>query len=133
MVASIENLSIEAAVLPLSNLAVEFEKPIGECKSRREADPYTRIVLPDGRRMRVTDRFWSSFSSLHNLGRSVFAFFSHGEVFERITRNTGNSVRLAFESAESGGRMLSCTNPAKPLLRLDEVRELVNEYDGGAV
>jgi len=130
MVAPIENLKIDSMVVPLNSLSVEFERSPKEFKSRRDGDRQTRIVLPDGRRMHVSDRFWSSFSSLHNLGRSVFAFFSHGEVFERITQNTGNHVRVALETQGDGGRMLSCTNPTKPLLQLDEVRELVNQYDG---
>ena len=108
----------------------ELAKPLKECKSRREIDTVTRIILPDGRRMRVSDRFWSSFSSLHNLGRSTFTYFDHPEVFERITQKTGNHVRLAFEATDDGGRLLSCTNPAKPLLRLDEARDLVSRFDG---
>jgi hypothetical protein len=130
MVAPIDSLKIDSMVVPLSSLSVEFERSAKECKSRRETDRHTRIVLPDGRRMQVSDHFWSSFSSLNNLGRSVFSFFSHGEVFERITQTTGNPVRLALEASGDGGKMLSCTNPSKPLLQLDEVRQLVARYAG---
>ena len=129
---TLDDCRIEAVTLPLNQLSVEMQKPLKECKSRRQIDDVTRVVLPDGRRMRVSDRFWASFSSLHNLGRSTFTYFSHPEVFQRITEKTGNAVRLAFEAQADGGRLLSCTNPAKPLLRLDEARELVARFNGTA-
>jgi len=130
MVASINSLNVESMIVPLNSLKVEFERTRKECKSRLEADDHTRIILTDGRRMKVSGRFWSSFSSLHNLNRSVFDYFSHEEVFERITRAKGHEVRIACELEGDGGRMLSCTNPSKPLLKVDDVRHLAEEFDG---
>jgi hypothetical protein len=133
MVNRLENLNVESVVVPLNALRVESERPAKECRSRRESDRHTRIVLPDGRRMQVSDRFWSSFSSLLNLSRSVFDYFSHEEVFDRITRTRGQSVRVACEITGDAGRMLSCTNPAKPILRVDEVRSLTEEFGGTGI
>ncbi len=131
MLAAIDNLNVASTIVLLNTLRVEFDRDRDKCKSRRELDNSTRIILPDGREMRVSDRFWSSFSSLHNLGRSTFDYFSHEETFDRITRVRGDAVRLAFEDyGENGGRMLSCTAPGKPLLRLEEVRTLLSEYEG---
>jgi hypothetical protein len=133
MVASLSNLSVESIVVPLSSLRVASERDPKACKSRMEADRHTRVVLPDGRKMAVSGRFWGSFSSLLNLNRSVFDYFSHAEVFERITRRKGRDVRVACEVVGEGGRMLSCTNPVKPILRLDEVFSLVEEFGGSRV
>ena len=133
MVASLSNLNVESLVLPLSSLRVESERERKACKSRQEVDRHTRVVLPDGRRMAVSSRFWGSFSSLLNLNRSVFDLFSHEEVFERISQTKRQNVRVACEVAGEGGRMLSCTNPAKPILRVDEVSSLVQQYGGGGV
>jgi hypothetical protein len=133
MVTQLSDLNVESTVLPLNSLRVEFERQPKECKSRYEADTHTRIVLPDGRRMRVSSRFWGSFSSLLNLNRSVFDYFSYEEAFDRITKTKGSSVRVACEVQGDTGTMLSLTNPAKPILRLDEVRALTSEFDGHGI
>jgi len=133
MVAPLSDLNVESVIVPLNSLSVEFGREPKECRSRQEADQHTRIVLPDGRKMHVSGRFWGSFSSLLNLNRSVFDYFSHEEVFDRITNTKGQSVRVACETNGDTGKMLSCTNPAKPLLRLDEVRMLADEFSGSGV
>ena len=46
MNASISDLNVSSAVIPLSSLRVEFEREPKECKSRRQTDLHTRIVLP---------------------------------------------------------------------------------------
>ncbi len=133
MVNQLENLSVESVVVPLNALRVESDRPAKDCRSRQESDRHTRVVLPDGRRMQVSGRFWSSFSSLLNLSRSVFDYFSHEEVFDRITRTKGQSVRVACEIIGDTGRMLSCTSPTKPILRVDEVRSLTEEFGGTGI
>jgi hypothetical protein len=95
-------------VTPLNTLKVEFERQPKECRSRYEIDGYTRIVLPDGQKMQVSQRFWNSFCSLENLSRNVFDYFTHEEVFDRITQAKGHSVRLAVEANPEGtGQLLS--------------------------
>jgi hypothetical protein len=127
------DLHIEHAILPMRDLRVEFTRDRKDLKSRDSADKATRIVLPDGKRLAVSDRFWNSFSSLFNLGRSTFSYFSHAEVFDRLTKVLNNRARLAYENkpvADTQGRLLACTAPGKPLLQVDEARRLISDYDG---
>jgi hypothetical protein len=133
MVTQLENVNVESVVVPLNSLRVEFDRSPKDFRSREESDRHTRVVMPDGRRMQVSGRFWGSFSSLLNLNRSVFDYFSYEEVFDRITRTKGQSVRVACEVIGEGGKMLSCTNPAKPILRVDEVRALTSEFEGTGI
>jgi hypothetical protein len=133
MVAPLSDLSVDSMIVPLNTLGVEFSREPKECRSRQESDRHTRVVLPDGRRMQVSSRFWSSFSSLLNLNRSVFDYFTHAEVFDRITKTKGQAVRVACQMNGDTGTLLSCTNPAKPILQLDEVRQLVEEFSGSGV
>jgi hypothetical protein len=133
MTNKLDDLSIESKTLPLNKLSVEYDREPSECKSRAEINLNTRVVLPDGRRMRVSDRFWLTFSSLYGLSQSVFDYFHPTEVFDRITQTKKDTVRVAFEEERFPGMdgvMLSATNPAKPLLRVDQVRELVDSFDG---
>jgi hypothetical protein len=135
---AMNRLKIETINTPMNALDVEFMRDPDKCKSRKEADGYTRIILPDGRRVTVSDRFWISWCSLQNQGRSVFDLFSHSEVFSRIVRERGDNVRLAFEVDRQDdiggkvvdGRLLSCTNPKKPLLPIDAAQEIVDKYEG---
>jgi len=74
-----------------------------------------------------------SFSSLHNLNRSVFDYFTFAETFKRIAEVKGDPVRLTYEAptdASQVGRLLSCTKITKPLLRLPQVSQLVDEFHG---
>jgi len=74
----------------------------------------------------VSDRFWLSFSSLFGLSQSVFSYRQPEEVFDRITQVKGDTVRVAYEELPGSdvidGRLLSGTNPAKPLLRVDQAQ-----------
>jgi len=134
---SLDTLDVGCVTTPLNALKVEFDKDVSQLKGRKQMDAHTRIVLPEGQRMRVSPRFWSSFSSLFALNRSVFDYFDHAEVFGRIAEKKDKPVRIAFEvNAEakgSDGRVLSCTNPAKPMLGVNEVQRLVDRYDGNRV
>ena len=132
---SLSNINIETIGLPINRLNVKFLKPPAECKSRSETDSYTQIQIPDGREFWVTDRFWNSFSSLMNMGRSVFDLFSHAEVFDRIHTRNDTMVRVTMEvnpdtNSTAQGRLLSMTNPKKPILQIDQVASIIDKYEG---
>jgi len=131
----LDNLTIGSQTLPLNALRVEYhDRKPEDCKSRREVNWATRVVLPDGRRLYVSDRFWLSFSSLFGLSQSVFSYWQPEEVFQRITEVKGDTVRVAFEEIQGSdvtdGRLLSCTKPDKPLLRVNQTRRLVEQFGG---
>ena len=133
-------INIDTVALPMDALKVEFMRNPDECKSRAEVDDYTRMTLPDGRRCKVSKRFWISWCSLQNQGRAIFDLFSHAEVFTRIQRQRSDQVRIAIERGlgpDIGGNvihgtLISCTNPRKPLLPLNNAVEIITKYDGDA-
>jgi len=136
MVASLNNLSIETHTIPLNQLHVELDRDRDQINSRKQLDRHTRILLPDGRRTRVSGRFWSSFSALYGLNRSAFDYFTHSEVFDRVTQVRKDEVRVSIEHHNDSNiepRLLSLTNPTKPVLRLEELQRLVDEFDGDQV
>jgi hypothetical protein len=135
----IDELDVENTVVDIGSLKVEFagNKDPSSYKSKKEAIDNTYIILADGRKFQVTKRFWNSFGSLYNLGVPIFNYFDHSEVFQRIAERKSMMVRLSLEGAgvdSSGkithGRLLSCTGPSKPVLRVDDVRHVVDLFKG---
>ncbi len=137
----LNNVKIKTMALPINRIEVDFLKDPSECKSRKETDRNTRIKLPDGRRLHTTDRFWTSFCSLQSQGRSVFDLFAPSEVFDRIHKKKKDTVRIAIEEdikpdvggTTTHGRLLSMTNPLKPVLGIHEVKGLVDRFNGDNV
>lgn len=85
----LDKLKIEHVVIPLNTLKVDYPRDPKQSKSRKKIDQQTYVTLPDNRRFGVCGRFWNSFCSLHNLSRSIFEYYSHAEIFERITKVRG--------------------------------------------
>ena len=130
------DLKIEHQILPLNGLRVEYPKDPKVSQSRKKIDKLTFITLPDERKLAVCARFWNSFCSLHNLSRSIFDYYSHAEIFERITTVRGTMVRVSLEGSGpadvpiSIGTLIACTNPSKPVLQVQEIKNLVDTYAG---
>lgn len=134
---ALDQLRIENMILPMNSLKVEFTKDPKSCKSNAERARNTFIIVPDGRKFSVSTRFWISFGSLFNLGTNLFEYFSHAEVFDRLTEKKGDNVRITIEGVNGPtdapieiGTLLSCTGPGKPILRVEEVKTLVDLYSG---
>lgn len=87
-----------------------------------------------GRRFLPSGRFWNSLFSRFGIGDSVFKYFSHEEVFCRISDVARNSdVRFAYEERDGECTLLAATNPAKPLLKNDDVLGLLKDYSAEKV
>jgi len=136
------NVRVETLVVPLNQLRVML--PEGTTKlNRKQMDKKLLMELPDGRQLLVTPRFWHSFSTLFRLNRSVFDYWQFDEVFARISQSRDQKViRLCYEywpdrAAESGaklvGQALSCTNPTKARLTVDDVSGLIERHGGTGV
>lgn len=124
---------IKTLIAPINSFQVTTTK---QCKSNKDRANHTIMFVP-GRSDPVTvaPRFWTSFSSLFNIGMNIFTYFEYDEIFNRLATASGNSVRLAFETFDMGGqvqlgRVLSCTAPTKPFLKALEVQNLIEAYDG---
>lgn len=142
------SVNLKTSILPINQLKVELEDEIkpeinGEKRdvrsdrfqSRDKLDKKLRIVTPDGRKLLVSPRFWRSFSNALGVSRNIFDLFDYNEVFQRIADRRSENIRICSEiyTEENGyahGKLLSCTNPNKPLLTVDNVNELVQKYEG---
>lgn len=129
----LDRVEISSQIMPLDKLRVEFNKDPKACKGRDEIDANTVMILPDDSRSMVGKRFWTSWSSLFNIGRSVLDYWSYSEAFDRISSTHGKEVRITYQKNGNGTKLLSCTNPSKPILSIDSARNLISKYDGKSV
>ncbi|GAA4419783.1 DUF932 domain-containing protein [Bremerella cremea] len=86
----------------------------------------------NGEKVRPTRRFWKSMFMRFGFSESVFRYFDHGEVFQRISEKAPNdSVRFCLErGGAKGPRLLSVSNPKRPVITHEEVRALLDHYGG---
>ncbi|MBI1249158.1 DUF932 domain-containing protein [bacterium] len=85
----------------------------------------------NGETVRPTRRFWKSMFMRFGFSESVFRYFDHGEVFQRISERAPNdSVRFCLERGTKGLRLLSVSNPKRPVITHDEVQGLLDHYGG---
>lgn len=82
-----------------------------------------------------TERFWTSLYVRYGFSKSFFNYFSHAEVFERISEVSGqDTMRYCIERDSRGrGRLLAVSNPKRPLLQHDDLMELLDRYQGDGV
>jgi hypothetical protein len=94
-----------------------------------------REVLLDGRPVRPSKRFWTSLHLRFGFTGNIFRYFSHREVFARISEVAANDrVRWCLETRESGTpTLLAVTNPAAALMPYDDLMGLLERYGAAAV
>lgn len=107
-----------------------------EVVKKGERKVVDRITV-DGRVMRPTTRFWTSFFAKFGFGSSTFKWFDHAEVFQRISdRAPSDTLRLCIESQTDGDqikgegvgdRLLAISNPASVLVRHEDLLGLLGD------
>lgn len=90
------------------------------------------IIYPNGDECVPTKRFWKSFQMRFRINRNVFNYFSHAEVFNRISETQPNDkVRYAVEKVTRPDgsirpRAMAVTNPLNPAIQLPTLVNLLN-------
>ena len=84
----------------------------------------------DGRVVHSTPRFMTSLCSKYGFGPSIFDYFNHDEVFNRIIeRKPHDKVRLTIENGASGARLLGVSAPTSVLVEHDDLISLFDRND----
>ncbi|MGY8767994.1 MAG: hypothetical protein ACKVH8_06100 [Pirellulales bacterium] len=86
----------------------------------------------EGQRLEPSRRFWKSMFMRFGFPESVFRYFDHAEVLERIAEKAPSDlVRYCVEEDKFGTkRLLSVSNPKRPTITHEEVRNLLSGYEG---
>jgi len=103
-----ENPRFEYSLASVSDLAVQTAAD--EKSGKRVA----ASVMVDGEPLVPTDRFWNSLYSRYGFTKSIFKYFHHAEVFQRISEVAAQDrLRLCIErDADSGVSRLLAVRPA---------------------
>jgi len=112
--------------LPVSDMQVNTVEDPKTGKKRVES------VLVHDEPIVPSERFWTSLFSRYGFNKAFFTYFSHAEVFERISRKEPNDrMRICIERGRKGGdRLMAVSNPTKPLAVYDDLMGLLEKYEG---
>jgi hypothetical protein len=88
------------------------------------------LIEVEGQKMKPTDRFWRSIFTRYRISDSIFRYYSHQEVFERISsRVKTDSFRYCWQEEKDGApSLLAISNPDRQIVRIDALTDLVQTY-----
>jgi hypothetical protein len=89
-----------------------------------------REVLLDGEAIQPSNRFWNSLHLRFGFTSNIFRYFSHAEVFNRISEVAPNDrIRWCVERGPTCvPRLLAVTNPISALITHDDLMDLLRRY-----
>ena len=90
-----------------------------------------KTISVDGEAVKPSHRFWISLGARYGFSPSIFKWFDHEEVFERISnRASSDRLRVTIETDPDGRKtLLGATNPGKPLVGCNRLLDLLDESD----
>lgn len=90
----------------------------------------TGVTLAD-RPVATSDRFFNSLFARYGINRSFFNYFEPEEVFSRIAnRRADDRLRFClFQDGDTEPTLLAVSNPTKPVLDFDRVRDTLANYE----
>lgn len=95
----------------------------------------TRVksVIIDGQPYTPTGRFWESLYSRFGLNNSFFKYFTHNELFKRVSERGGSvsKIRITTETSNEGSMLLAATSPTKPVVVYDDLLEILQSFGNG--
>lgn len=97
---------------------------------RKEKAKHELEVLVNGEPCKPSDRFWTSLQVRFGFSSNIFTYFSHQEVFNRISEvSASDRIRWTIERDEQGqAKLLAVTNPKAPLMPHDDLLGLLGRY-----
>ena len=122
-------------------MTARFEYGVASIKDLRvktEADtagkPMIRSITLKDRALRPTTRFWNSLHLRFGFTSNIFRYFSHAEVFERISqRSPSDKFRYCIETDgdRKAGNLLAVSGPGSAVMKHDDLIALLEKYRAG--
>jgi hypothetical protein len=108
--------------------------PINELKAEGHVDDKGKLhverLLFSGAEVRPTSRFWNSLCARFGFGPSIFTYFSHEEVFTRISERAKHAiVKLTIQETPSGDEWVSSDGYRPKLLGVASARKSMIHSD----
>lgn len=97
-----------------------------------DKDPLRSSIKVGGKTFNTTTRFWTSFMARFGLSESMFRYFDHQEILDRIcTKKPDTELRFCLDPSQS--LALAVSSPKNPVVRPDTFREIAEKYKGSDV
>jgi hypothetical protein len=121
--------------------------PVNDLQVVTKEDPKTGKAIVDhvlvqDEPVKASQRFWTSLFARYGFNKSFFRYYSHAEVFQRISDVESNDrMRLCIErgtkttplGSEATSTLMAVSNPTKPLVVHDELTEMLAKYDSQSI
>jgi hypothetical protein len=100
-------------------------------EKNKKGETVVREVHIDGEPYQTSNRFWNSLHVRFGFTSNIFRYFQHEEVFRRIgdTVADGTFRYCAETPAKGKSRLLAVTTPGAPIMRHDELVDLLGRYE----
>lgn len=114
---------------PLNDIQVEMNTD-----ARTGKEVVSGVIIKD-EPLQPSQRFWTSLFSLYGFNKRFFTYFSHEEVFERISSvRSSDQLRVCVERGEDKNgvpvnRLLAVSNPKKPIVPFDDLMEMLERSE----
>src|SRR5271157_191106 len=112
---------LQYKILPLAKVQIE---------NTNEKRPLACKVRVANKWYATSQRFWTSFFARFGISDSIFKYYEHQEVFDRICK-VKEETELRF--CTDGERALAISNPNKPLMSVNGFSKLVRKFEGQSV
>lgn len=82
-----------------------------------------------GEEFKPTKRFWTSLQMRFGFTPNIFRYFSHAEVFERISSKSANdAIRFCVERGKKEKNLLAVTSPTTAVVQHDDLKGMLKKY-----
>lgn len=96
---------------------------------KRKKQVAHKITL-DGRELYPTERFFKSLYKKFKINANIFKFFTHEEVFKRLTEKCKTEIRYCLEVTDpEKPKLLAVTGIQQPYIMFDDLAELLRAYN----
>ncbi|NIP84366.1 MAG: DUF932 domain-containing protein, partial [Planctomycetales bacterium] len=99
--------------------------------SHRQGPPAVTGIRLRDEWHRPSKRFWNSFFRRFHATENIFRYFTHAEVFQRISAKAADeSFRYCIERRAGGrSKLLAVSNPDRPVICHQQLEGLAKRYD----
>jgi hypothetical protein len=118
------SVSFEYGINKISEMKVETVKT-------NKKNVVSKIIIADKHEVYPTKRFWKSLHQRFRFSANIFKYFSHEEIFKRISERAPNDkCRWCIEKVTGQkDKALALTNPNSPVIQCHNLMEILGQYN----
>ena len=134
---ALAKLDFDYEFLPINDLTIETTYD-------KNGRPYCSSVIANDEPLLPSQRFWTSLFARYGFNKSIFTYFTHAEVFQRVSEGgfdgqakASDRMRLCIERRQTDGGVISTlmgvSSPANPVVVYEDLVDQLDQYNGQSV